>query len=207
MNFYKNTSFLLSAVCFSVGAFAQGNFEKMGAQAFMKSDYKSAIAHLGKADAANPGNVSVLKMLGYSYFQCSDFEHAIEAYSHLIELKPTDNAAYYYRGKARLNIANAPKEAANTMRESFYTAAIKDFTKAIELSGEDDVQILQNRAIAYKDYGIFKSYKLKKSEKTSCISLFNNAIADFQKVLTVQPLRKDIVGLIDYVKAQSASLK
>ncbi len=94
------------------------------------------------------------------------------------------------------------------MRDKFYIAAIKDFTKAIEINGEEDTQILQNRGLAYKDYAIFKSYKIKKSvDKAACIAIFNSSISDFQKVLTIQPIRKDIIGQIDYVKAQIASLK
>lgn len=208
MNYFKKALILL----FVTGSFstvkAQGNFEKMGRQAYMKSEYKLAISQLEKAVTSDPNNATVMKMLGYSYFQCADFENAISTYSKLITLKPNDFSAYYYRGKARLNVANAPKESLNQMRESFYTSSIKDFTKAIEISGEEDVQILQNRGIAYKDYAIFKSYKVKKqAEKTACIATFNNAIADFQKILTMQPLRKDIVGLVDYVKAQITSLK
>ena len=177
-------------------------------QSWMKGDYKTAVGQLEKADNADANNANVLKMLGYSYFQNSDFEKSISAYSRLIALKPTDVSAYYYRGKARLNIANAPKEALNQMRENFYTSAIKDFSKAIEINGEEDIQILQNRALAYKDYAIFKSYKIKKSaEKAACVAIFNNSIADFQKVLTIQPLRKDIIDLVGYVKAQVASLK
>jgi len=192
----------------SIQAYAQSNFEKMGMQAWMKGDFKAAVAQLEKAESIEPNNTNVLRALGYSYFQCNDYENAIGAYSKLITLKPTDYSAYYYRGKARLNIANAPKQALNQLRENFYTSAIKDFSKAIEINGEEDTQILQNRAIAYKDYAIFKSYKVKKAtEKNSCISLFNSSIADFQKVLTVQPMRRDIVDLIDYVKAQIASLK
>jgi hypothetical protein len=62
--------------------------------------------------------------------------------------------------------------------------------------------------LAYKDYAIYKSYKIKtKAEKTACISTFNNSVADFQKVLLLQPQRKDILSLIDYVKAQISSLK
>ena len=94
------------------------------------------------------------------------------------------------------------------MRENFYLSAIKDFTKAIEINGEEDIQILQNRGLAYKDYAIYKSYKIKKNtEKVACVALFNNSISDFQKVLTMQPLRKDIIGWVDYVKAQVTSLK
>jgi len=199
---------LLIAMLAVLHTSAQTNFEKMGMQAWMQGDFKAAVTQLEKAESADPNNSNVLRALGYSYFQCNDFENAIAAYSKLITLKPTDYSAYYYRGKARLNIANAPKQALNQLRESFYTSAIKDFSKAIEINGEEDSQILQNRAIAYKDYAIFKSYKAKKTvEKNSCIGLFNNSIADFQKVLTVQPARRDVLDLIDYVKAQIASLK
>ena len=206
MSYLKNTLILF---IFSASyAFAQNNFEKMGIQAWMKGDFKGAVIQLEKADNADPSNEKILRTLGYSYFQCGDFENTISAYSRLITLKPADYSAYYYRGKARLNIANAPKQALNQMRESFYISAIRDFSKAIEINGEEDIQILQNRGIAYKDYAIFKSYKIKKSaEKLACLAVFNNSIADFQKVLTVQPLRRDIIDLMEYVKAQVTSLK
>ena len=208
MNYFKQTILLL--VVFSAStAFAQNSgYDKLGMQAMMKGDYKGAVNQLEKADNKSPNNASVLKMLGYSYFQCGDFENSIDTYSRLIVLKPSDYSAYYYRGKARQNVANDPKESLNNMRDNFYQAAIRDFTKAIEINGEEDAQLLQNRALAYKDYAIYKSYKIKtKSEKAACIALFNNSVADFQKVLLVQPQRKDILSLIDYVKAQITSLK
>lgn len=207
MKYYKET-FLLLLVFANVGVKAQSGYEKLGMQAWMKGDYKAAVVQLEKADNNDQSNANVLKMLGYSYFQCGNFESAIAAYSRLIVLKPDDYSAYYYRGKARQNVANAPKESLNLMRDKFYTAAIKDFTKAIEINGEEDTQILQNRGLAYKDYAIFKSYKIKKSvDKAACIVIFNSSISDFQKVLTIQPIRKDIIGQIEYVKAQIASLK
>jgi len=206
MNYFKQTILILLVVSANKG-FAQ-NYDKLGMQAWMKGDYRGAVAQLEKADTKDPNNASVLKMLGYSYFQCGDFENAIATYSRFITLKPSDYSAYYYRGKARLNVANDPKESLNQMREGFYLSAIKDFTKAIEINGEEDPQLLQNRGLAYKDYAIYKSYKVKKSaEKTACIALFNNSTADFKKILLVQPQRKDIIGLIEYVKAQVASLK
>lgn len=208
MNYLRNTFLLFFLISGSIGTYAQNNFEKMGMQAWMKGDFKGAIVQLEKADAAEPNKESILKTLGYCYFQIGDFENAISVYSKLIALKPSDYYAYYYRGKARLNIANLPKHTLNQMRENFYTSAINDFTKAIEINGEENIQILQNRGIAYKDYAIFKSFKIKKSaEKTACVAVFNNSIADFQKVLTVQPLRRDIIDLMDYVKAQITSLK
>lgn len=199
---------MLLTISVAAKSFAQGNFERQGTQAFMKSDYRGAITQLVKADASQAGNAKVLKMLGYSYFQCGDFKNAISSYSKLIALTPSDYSAYYYRGKARLNIANTPEESLSQMRDSFYATAIKDFSKALEMSGEEDPQILQNRGIAYKDYGIFKSYRAKKNvEKQACIATLNSAVGDFQKILTIQPLRKDIVSLIDYVKAQITTLK
>ncbi|MGV3545647.1 MAG: tetratricopeptide repeat protein [Pedobacter sp.] len=208
MKFLSKSYLVLLAISVSLQVKAQSNFEKQGTQAWMKGDFKTAVVQLEKAETKDPSNANVLKMLGYSYFQNGDYENAIAAYTRLIAQKPADYSAYYYRGKARLNIANAPKESLNQMRDSFYSTAIKDFSKAMEISGEEDIQILQNRGVAYKDYGIFKSYKAKKSvDKNACIALFNNSIADFQKILTMQPLRKDIMSLIDYVKAQSASMK
>jgi tetratricopeptide (TPR) repeat protein len=208
MNFFKKIFLLPIVLSVPTITFSQANLEKMGTQAFMKSDYKTAIEQLEKAESVSANHANVLKMLGYSYYQCGDYEHAITAYSRLIVLKPLDYSAYYYRGKARLNIANDPKEAQSQLRDSYYYSAIKDFSKAIEINGEEDTQIFQNRGLAYKDYAIYKSYKIKKSvDKANCILLFNNANADFQKVLTIQPLRKDIINLLDYVKSQIVSLK
>jgi len=207
MNYLKQT--ILGLIIFSsANSFAQNNNDKKVMDAMLKGDYKTAVSQLEKADAKTPDNTKILQMLGYSYFQNGEFEKCIGTYSRLIVLKPSEISAYYYRGKARLNIANDPKESLNTMRENFYTAAIKDFTKASELSGDEDTQMFQNRGLAYKDYAIFKSYKAKKaSDKTACIALFNNSIADFQKILTLQPLRKDIMDWITYNKAQITSLK
>ncbi|MFC3562558.1 tetratricopeptide repeat protein [Pedobacter jamesrossensis] len=206
MNYIKQT--VLGLIIFSTSSsFAQNNDKKV-LDAMVKGDYKTAVIQLEKANAKEPNNVKVLQMLGYSYYQNGDYENSITTYSNLIVLKPTEVSAYYYRGKARLNVANDPKQSLSAMRENFYTAAIKDFTKASELSGEEDTQMLQNRGLAYKDYAIFRSFKAKKAvEKQACVLLFNNSIADFQKVLTLQPLRKDIMDWITYDKAQIASLK
>lgn len=206
MNYFKRA--ILGLIIFSsTSTFAQGNYEK-SMQAMMNGDYKSAVTQLEKADTKTPDNAKILQMLGYSYFQNGEYEKCISTYSRLINVKPSEVSAYYYRGKARLNIANDPKESLNSLRENFYTAALKDFSKSIEITGDEDSQMLQNRAIAYKDYAIFRSYKAKKKEeKLACVALFNNSIADFQKVLTMQPLRKDIIDWITYDKAQIASMK
>lgn len=206
MNYFKQA--ILGLIIFSsTNSFAQGNYER-SMQAMMKGDYKTAAAQLEKADAKTPDNANVLQMLGYSYFQNREYEKCINTYSRLLTVKPNEVSAYYYRGIARLKIANDPKESLSTMRDNFYLASLKDFTKAIEINGEEDTQMFQNRGLAYKDYAIFKSFKAKKKdEKAACIALFNSSIADFQKVLTLQPLRKDIIDWVTYDKAQIASLK
>jgi tetratricopeptide (TPR) repeat protein len=207
MNYFKQTIIILLVISANRGL-AQNTYDKLGMQALVKGDFKGAVTQLEKADTKDPNNANVLKMLGYSYYQCGDYENSISTYSKFIALKPSDYSAYYYRGKARLNVANDPKESLSQMRENFYLSSIKDFTKAIEINGEEDPQLLQNRGLAFKDYAIYKSYKIKKSaEKAACIALFNNSVADFNKILLVQPQRKDIVSLIDYVKAQIKSLK
>lgn len=206
MDYFKQA--ILALIIFSsTGSFAQGNYER-SMQAMMKGDYKTAAAQLEKASAKTPDNANVLQMLGYSYFQNREYEKCIDTYSRLLVVKPNEVSAYYYRGIARLKIANDPKESLSTMRDNFYQASLKDFTKAIEINGEEDTQMFQNRGLAYKDYAIFKSFKAKKKdEKAACIALFNNSIADFQKVLTLQPLRKDIIDWVTYDKAQIATLK
>ncbi|HMI05466.1 MAG TPA: tetratricopeptide repeat protein [Pedobacter sp.] len=207
MNYFKQTIIILLVISANRGL-AQNTYDKLGMQALVKGDFKGAVTQLEKADTKDPNNANVLKMLGYSYYQCGDYENSISTYSKFITLKPSDYSAYYYRGKARLNVANDPKESLSQLRENFYLSAIKDFTKAIEINGEEDPQLLQNRGLAFKDYAIYKSYKIKKSaEKTACIGLFNNSVADFNKILLVQPQRKDIISLIEYVKAQIKSLK
>jgi tetratricopeptide (TPR) repeat protein len=209
MNNFKTVLLFLLVFTTYNPLWAQSNaYDKLGMQAMMKGDFKGAVNLLQKADAKSPNNTNVLKMLGYSYFQSNNYEQSISTYTKLISLKPTDHSSYYYRGKARQNIANDPKEALNQLREVFYQGAISDFTKAIELNGEENAQLLQNRGIAYKDYAIFKSYKIKKkTDKVACVTLFNNASADFQKILILQPQRKDILSLVSYVKDQVASLK
>jgi tetratricopeptide (TPR) repeat protein len=209
MNYLKQAILFLFVFTTTTTVLAQSSgYDKLGMQAMMKGDFKGAVGQLEKADSKSPNNTNVLKMLGYSYYQCGNYENAISTYTKLISLKPNDYSSYYYRGKARQNIANDPKESLNQMRDNFYQGALKDFSKAIELNGEEDAQLLQNRGITYKDYAIFKSYKIKKkTDKVAVIALFNNAIADFQKILVIQPQRKDIISLISYVKAQITSLK
>jgi len=209
MNHFRQTILMLLILSAGQVIAQNANYDKLGMQAWMKGDYKAAVTQLEKADVKDPNNANVLKMLGYSYYQCGDFENSISTYSRFIALKPADYSAYYYRGKARLNVANDPRESLSQLRESFYLSSIKDFTKAIEIKGEEeDAQLLQNRGLAYKDYGIYKSYKIKKSvDKKDCIAMFNNSIADFNKILLVQPQRKDITSLVEYVKAQIKSLK
>lgn len=193
-------------VLYGSSSVAQSGFDR-SVQAIIRSDYKTAINQLEKADAKDSNNAKVLKMLGYSYFQNGENEKSITTYTRMLNVMPNDISAYYYRGKARLKLANDPRESQSPQREALYLSSIADFSKAVELS-ESDIQMYQNRGLAYKDYAIFKSFKSKKkTEKAVCVALLNNSIADFQKLLTLQPLRKDIIDWIAYNREQIKSLR
>ena len=70
------------------------------------------------------------------------------------------------------------------------------------------IQKVEDAGISVVDEnGDPSEHSLKKDEKAACVALFNNSIADFQKVLTLQPLRKDIIDWVTYDKAQIATLK
>jgi Flp pilus assembly protein TadD len=99
MNYIKRTLVLFLVVYAQISFAQSGSYDKLGMQAMMKGDYKGAVAQLEKADSKSPNNPSVLKMLGYSYFQCGNFESSIETYSRLITIKPSDYSAYYTGAK------------------------------------------------------------------------------------------------------------
>ena len=68
MNYFKQTILLLFIFSASTTFAQNSGYDKLGMQAMMKGDYKGAVNQLEKADAKNPNNATVLKMLGYSYF-------------------------------------------------------------------------------------------------------------------------------------------
>lgn len=200
------TGFLFFILMVNV-AFAQSSYHKMGQKALIDGDFKSAVSNLEKALATDSTDVNTLYMLGYSYYHASNYKEAVNTFSRLISLKPSENSAYYYRGKARSIIANETKGISNIDRERLLLSSIRDFSKAIELNA-DDTKLYQNRAIAYRDYGVLKGQKIPNFyDKTKATGAFRSSIADFEKVLTITPDRRDIITQLADAKSYMQNLK
>ncbi|HEY0176680.1 MAG TPA: hypothetical protein VGC08_09900, partial [Pedobacter sp.] len=83
---------------------------------------------------------------------------------------------------------------------------IMDYGKAIELNA-DDLKLYQNRAIAYRDFGILKGQKIPKFyDKTAATNAFKSCIADLQRLLDANPGRKDIMDEMKKAKVYMANL-
>ncbi|MBC7745967.1 MAG: tetratricopeptide repeat protein [Flavobacterium sp.] len=196
----RSTFSLIFFVLLSGSAISQNTYQKMGQKALIDGDFKLAVTHLEKAISTDSNNVNTLYMLGYSYYHATNYKQSVATFNRLISLKPDENSAYYYRGKARNIMATEVKNLSNTEREKLLLASIRDFSKAIQIN-ENDVKLYQNRAIAYRDYGVLKAQKIAKFyDKTKATDAFKSCITDFQKVLTFSPGRKDITSQLDDAK-------
>jgi tetratricopeptide (TPR) repeat protein len=188
-------------------AFAQTSYHKMGQKALIDGNFKAAVSNLEKALATDSSDVNTLYMLGYSYYHSASYKLAVNAFNRVILLKPAENSAFYYRGKARNIMANDTKGISNTDREKLLLLSIKDFSRAIELNAED-VKLYQNRAVAYRDYGVLKGQKIPNFyDKNKAISSFRACISDFEKVLSITPDRRDIITQLADAKSYMQNLK
>jgi len=187
--------------------YAQNAYVKLGQQAFMDGDFKSAIQQLERACSVDSTDANALWMLGYSYYHSDNYKKSIAAYTKVIAIKPTDASAYYYRAKAKSYLAKD-----NTLppadKERYLLGTIFDLTKGIEINSDpNDIKFYQNRGIAYRDYGIFKLQpNAHFYDKTRGINSLKASIADLEKVLTMDPSRSDISSLIDFSKGKLADL-
>src|SRR5690606_1040078 len=129
---------------------------RLGQKALIDGDFRAAANHLQKALPAESGDPDVMYMLAYSQYQIGDYKKALESFGKVIQLRPDHESAYYYRGKANnvLAVQTETKVSSNN-REKMLTAAIVDYTKAIELNAAD-AKYYQNRGIAYRDLGILR---------------------------------------------------
>lgn len=203
---------ILSFVCLfanvSLGQQGQeikNNYVKLGQKAVIDGKFNEAVTHLEKAMPAEANNADVLYMLAYSYYHTGDYAKAISTFGQVVSLRPSNVSAYYYRGKAR-NVQGTQLSASNAEREKLLQASIRDFSKAIELNSED-LKLFQNRAIAYRDYGILKGQKIPKFyDKAAAESAFKSCIDDLQHVLDATPGRKDIMDEMKKAKVYMANL-
>jgi len=179
----------------------QSAYIKMGQQALMDGDFKTAVNHLEKACVVDSTNANALWMLGYSYYHDQNYKKSIVTYTRLLEIKPTDESAYYFRALSKSFLAR-DAQALPADKEKNLLGAILDLTNAISINPAD-IKFYQNRGIFYREYGVFK---LQKSthfyDRNRGIKSLKASIADLEKVLNENPDRKDIASLLDLSKQQ-----
>lgn len=187
----------------SLESSAQNAYLKLGYQAFMDKDFKTAVRQLEKACIVDSNSTNALWMLGYSYFHSENYKKSITAYTRVITLDKTNQSAYYFRSKAKSNMAKDSQIPA-TEKEKYMLGAIQDLNKAILIKAEDSYY--QNRGLAYRDYAMFKMKQTSAYDRVQVITSLKNAIADFEKVLTNNPGRNDIASLLEIAKEKLATV-
>jgi len=185
---------------------AQNAYVKLGQQAYIDGNFKAAIKQLEKGYLIDSTNANALWMLGYSYYHSDNLPKSIIAFTRELAIAPTDATAYYYRALAKYRLGKGSQLAAD--KEKHLIGAIVDFTKAINLSPTDTkiASFFQNRAIAYRDYGLFKLEATSKAyDRTLGLKSLKAAMTDLQKVLDNDPTRSDIATLFDVTKEKLAT--
>ncbi|WP_370997617.1 tetratricopeptide repeat protein [Mucilaginibacter sp. RCC_168] len=182
-------------------AVAQSAYVKMGQQALMDGDFRSAVSHLEKACITDSTNANALWMLGYSYYHSDNYKKSIAAYTRVIAIKPADASAYYYRARAKSYLGK-DNQTSPADKELYLLGAIVDLTKAISINSDpNDSKFYQNRGIAYRDYGLFKLQNNSHFyDRARGINSLKASITDLEKVLNDNPGRMDIANLIDQSK-------
>jgi tetratricopeptide (TPR) repeat protein len=187
----------------SLESSAQNAYLKLGYQAFMDKDFKTAVRQLEKACIVDSNSTNALWMLGYSYFHSENYKKSITAYTRVITIDKTNQSAYYFRSKAKSNMAK-DTQIPVVEKEKYMLGAIQDLNKAILIKGEDSYY--QNRGIAYRDYAIFKMKQTSAYDKAQVSTSLKNAISDFEKVLSNNPGRNDIASLLEVAKEKLATV-
>jgi tetratricopeptide (TPR) repeat protein len=199
MKFSVIVSFLIISSVESL--LGQSAYIKMGQQALMDGDFKTAVNHLEKACVVDSTNANALWMLGYSYYHDQNYKKSITTYSRLLEIKPADESAYYFRALAKSFLAR-DAQALPADKEKNLLGAILDLTNAISINPAD-IKFYQNRGIFYREYGVFKLQKSTRFyDRNRGIKSLKASVADLEKVLNENPDRKDIASLLDLSKQQ-----
>lgn len=192
-------STLILVIVLQSNTFAQQKQEhtnpdvRAGEKALLDGDFKSAVQHLSKAAKNETSDPDVVYLLGYSQYQTQDYKNAITSFEKTIGLDKSNANAYYYKGMIYNNMANIDADKLSAAeRESLLNKAIEDYSSAIQVSNKD-MKLYQNRGLAYRDLGILKGTKgLDQYNKKTAENAYDKAIADFEKVLSIDASRKDI---------------
>src|SRR5690606_21480137 len=181
---------------------------RLGQKALIDGDFKAAASHLQKALPGEAGDPNVMYMLAYSQYQIGEYRKALESFSKVIDLRPDHESAYYYRGQANNILAvQTDTRISSSNREKMLSQAIDNYTKAIELNGED-VKYYQNRGIAYRDLGILRGTAgTANYDKAIATDAYNKSVADFEQVLAKTAGKKDIQTKLKKAKIYRDNLK
>lgn len=181
---------------------------RLGQKALLEGDFKSAASHLQKALPAEAGDPDVQYLLGYSQFHNGDYKKAIETFKKVIALDSQHTSAYYYKGKAASNLAVArDSKLDNVAKEQLLKTAIEDYSKAVTIT-PNDAKLYQNRALAYRDFGILiGTAGVGNYDKAKAVDAYNKAVADYEKVLSYDASRKDIQTEMKKAKVYRDNLK
>lgn len=211
-----NSGVMIGVLCFTVFLTQAQTTEtapsnphvRLGQKALIDGDFKAAAGHLQKALPAESSDPNVMYMLAYSQYQIGEYRKALDSFSKVIALRPDHESAYYYRGKANNILAvQTDKRISSTNREKMLNDAIVNYTKAIELNGED-VKYYQNRGIAYRDLGILRGTAgTANYDKETAVDAYNKSVTDFEQVLAMAPGKKDIQTEIKKAKVYRDNLK
>jgi len=186
---------------------AQTPFERLGQKAMMGGDFNTAASYFEKAYTKDNTNMNALWLMAYSNYHATYYRKSIDAFDKLLELKPTETIAYYYRGKGKVLLSNTIHENPSVGKEKLLLGAIKDFSTSIDLN-PSDIKLYQNRGLAYQEYGIYKIQRANSTyNKSAVITAMNASIADLQKVLDENGTRKDILSQITKCKQILTDIK
>lgn len=193
-----NTKLVILFFIFIPGlVLGQESFERLGQRCMLNGDFKNAANYFEKAYVADNSNMNALYLMGYSAYHANNYRKSIQAFDRLISLKPAESVAYYYRGKAKMNLCMQMENMSAQEKISLIQGAIKDFSSGIDLT-PSDMKFYQNRGLAYQEYSVYKSQKVHGIyDKNEAISSANASIIDFRKVLAENSSRKDISQQIE----------
>lgn len=205
----KKVALIVVLGLISVGLYAiDGKDSEKKAKEFLKKgDLKGVVETLSPVLYADTLSSEALFMLGYSNFHLGHFEEAIKSFSFLINKDVKFPEAFYYKGKAQMNLAAKYAWNVGKIKEDLMQDAIASFASAVELNPSEGNYLL-SRGIAYMDYGIFKSQKFEETfNKRRAVNSLKLAIKNFEEVQMLHPSRHDITPLIKKATGYLEDLK